>query len=97
MRMTAGHLFDDAVCYVVKIEAAFFAGDLGVEHHLKQQIAQFRLQFRPVLAGNRIGDFVGFFNGVRNDGGIGLFPIPRTTVIRIAQPGHHLQQGVHWR
>ena len=89
--MAASHLFDDAARHVGEVETAFLAGDLGVEHDLEQQIAQLRFQFVPILAGDGIGNFVGFLDGVRHDGGVGLFPIPRTTVVGIAQSRHHDQ------
>jgi hypothetical protein len=40
-----------------------------VEHHLQQQVAQLVLQIGQVVAVDRIGDFVGFLDGVRRDAG----------------------------
>ncbi len=69
-------------------------GHLRMEHDLQQQIAQFVLEVPHVAAINRIGDFVGFLNGVWRDAGEGLLHIPWATGLRIAQRGHDRQQRI---
>ena len=50
----------------------------GVKYHLQQEIAEFVAQIIEIAARDGIGDFIGFFDGVGNDGGEGLFEIPGT-------------------
>ncbi|KPZ18253.1 Uncharacterized protein ALO56_05246 [Pseudomonas viridiflava] len=92
MRMTAQQLADDAIDDPVEFEAPFFASQMGIEHHLKQQVAQLALKLIEVTLFDGIGHFVGFFQRVRDDGGVGLLQIPGAAVLRIAQPGHEVQK-----
>ncbi|MNR04505.1 hypothetical protein D3C85_1204710 [compost metagenome] len=92
MRMTADQLSGDAVDHAGELEAPFFPGQLAVIHHLEQQIAQLALHVIEVAALDGIGNFIGFFKGVRDDGGPGLLDVPRTTVLRVAQAVHQVQQ-----
>ncbi len=62
-----------------------------MEHHLEQQISQFVLEACHVAALDRIGDFVGFLDGIGRDAREGLLPIPRAAVGR-AQPRHDREQ-----
>ncbi len=91
VRVTAGHFFDDPPRHILEFKPTLLAGDLRVKHHLKEQVAQFVPQFRPVFTGDGVGDFVSFLDGVGHDGGVGLLPIPRTAVVWIAQSGHQGQ------
>ncbi|MNP64146.1 hypothetical protein D3C76_1596210 [compost metagenome] len=45
-----------------------------------------------VTALDGIGDFIGFLEGVRDDGRVGLLDVPRATELRVAQAIHQVQQ-----
>ncbi|MNL40877.1 hypothetical protein D3C87_1632550 [compost metagenome] len=90
--MTTDQFAGDAVDHPGKFETPFFPGQLAVIHHLEQQIAQLALQVIEVAALDGVGHFVGFFEGVRNDGRVGLLDVPRATVLRIAQTVHQVEQ-----
>ncbi|MNQ99137.1 hypothetical protein D3C85_1148600 [compost metagenome] len=90
--MTANQLAGDAVDHALKLEAPFFPGQLAVINHLEQQIAQFTLQVIEVTALNGVRHFVGFLQGMGDDGPVRLLDVPRTTVLRVAQAVHQVQQ-----
>ena len=92
--MTADQLAGDAVDHPGKLKTPFFARQLAVIHHLKQQIAQLALQVFKVTLLDGIGDLVGLFKGVGHDRLVGLLDVPRTTVLRVTQPGHEMEQVV---
>ena len=93
MGMAAHHLVGYRVGHVVIIEKPQFAGHLRVEHHLEQQIAQFVLQALHVVLGDRVGDLVGFLDGVGGDGPEILLHVPRAAALGITQFRHDLQQA----
>lgn len=92
VRVAANQFAGDAINHTVEFETPFFPGQLAVIHHLKQQIAQLALQMIKVTALDGISYFIGFFKGMRDDTGVSLFDIPRTAKLRIAQPGHEVEQ-----
>ena len=92
--MAANHLVRDAARDRVEIEAAVLPRHLGVEDDLEEQVAEFVPQRRPIALADRFGHLVGLLDRVGRDGLETLLQIPRATAIRIAQPGHDLQQPV---
>ena len=90
--MPARHLVADRRHHVAERERALFLRHPRVEHHLQQQVAELVLQIRQIATVDRIGDFVGFLDGVRRDGCKGLLEIPRATRHRIAQRRHDAEQ-----
>ncbi|MNE74476.1 hypothetical protein D3C80_1705590 [compost metagenome] len=94
MRVTADQLAGDAVDHSVEFETAFFARQLAVVNHLEQQVTEFALQVLEVAALDGVGDFVGFFEGVGDDGRVGLLEVPRAAILRVAQAGHEVEQVV---
>src|SRR3546814_4928072 len=54
----------------------------------------FVLQRRQVVAVDRVGDLVGLLDGVRGDGGEGLFDVPRAAVLAVTQAGHDVEQAL---
>jgi len=70
----------------------FFLCQLAVIHHLEQQVAQLALQVIEVATFDGVGDFVGLFQGVRDDARVGLLDVPRAPVLRVAQAIHQVQQ-----
>ena len=89
--MTANQLARDAIDHASELEASFLPGQLAVINHLEQQVAQLTLQVIEVTALDGVGDFIGFLEGVRDDGGVGLPDVPRATVLRVAQAVHQVQ------
>jgi hypothetical protein len=59
MGMAANQFFTDAFRNIAQIEPLVFLGDLGMEHHLQQEISQFFFEVSVVAMTNRICDFVG--------------------------------------
>jgi hypothetical protein len=94
VRMTPDQLADDGARYVVEIEATLLLSHAGVEHHLKQEVAQLVPEVVQLAAFDRVGDLIGLLHRVRRDGGEGLLDVPGTTVHRIAQARHDGQQLV---
>ncbi len=92
--MSTDQLAGDAVHHLVESEAILFASQLAVIDHLEQQVAQFLAQLReiPLLYGVRY--FVGFFQGVRDDGRVALLEIPGAAEFGIAQARHEVEQVV---
>ena len=92
--MSTDQLAGDAVHHLVESEAILFASQLAVINHLEQQVAQFLAQLReiPLLYGVRY--FVGFFQGVRDDGRVALLEIPGAAEFGIAQARHEVEQVV---
>ena len=76
MRMPGDHFGGDRLHDVAEIEQPAFLGHAGVEDDLEQQVAQLVLQVGPVLVLDGAGDFIGFLDRVRRDGGEGLLACP---------------------
>ena len=79
---------------VGKGEVSVFFRHSRVIDDLEQQVAELIAQRPEVPIGNRAGDLVGFLDGVRGNGGVGLLEIPRAAAIRCAQPGHDFEKTV---
>jgi hypothetical protein len=62
---------------------------------LQQQIAQFFLQRRQIVALDGVGDLVGFLDRVWRDGAEGLVDVPGTAMLAVAQPRHDGEQAGH--
>ncbi len=74
-----------------------FFSHARVEHDLEQQIAKFSAQFVHVVAIDRVGDLIGFFDRVRRDRAEILREIPIAAVRRVAQAGHDPEEAVDLR
>ena len=92
MGMTAQHFLRDGAGDVAEIEQPLLFRHLRVEHDLKQQVAQFLLQRRPVLFFDRARDLIGFLDRIWRDGAEGLLAVPRAARLRIPQPPHDGEQ-----
>lgn len=92
--MAALHLVDDGIDHVIEAEPVGFAGHLRMKYDLKQQITELVHQGVGLVAGDRIGNLVGFFDRVRGNAREGLLAIPGTASLWIAQLRHNLQQPV---
>ena len=85
--MAANHFFVNFGDYVGDAEAAFFVSDLGMEKDLEKEVAKFFSEFGVIGAVEGVEDFVGFFDEIGAEGGVGLFAVPGATV-RSAEAGH---------
>jgi hypothetical protein len=85
--VAANHFVVDFADDVVDGEAAIFGGDLGVEEDLEEEVAELFGEFGVVAGVESVEDFVGFFDEVGAEGGVGLFAVPRTAA-GSAETGH---------
>ena len=88
MRVAVDHLLGDGGRHVGEAEGLGFVSDLGMVDDLKQQVAQFLLERRHVIALDGVGDLVGFLDRVRRDRLEGLVDVPGAAVLPVPQPGH---------
>ncbi len=63
-------------------------------NHLEQEIAELVLQRVEIVARDRVGDLVGFLDGVGRDGREALLDVPRTAGVLVAQARHDGEQIV---
>src|SRR5215469_2307161 len=91
--VAADHFFVDFADHVGDREARFFAGNLGMEKHLEQKVAQFFGQLGVVGGIEGVEDFVGFLDEVGAKGRVGLLAVPRATA-RSAETVHDGDQFV---
>ena len=92
MRMPTDELFGDRGHDVAEIECALLLGHPGVKHDLQEQVAQLVAKIVEIAARDRVGDLVGFFDGVRRDRCEILFQIPGAAGLGRAQRCHDLDQ-----
>jgi hypothetical protein len=95
VRVTSQHLFGNGVGHIVKAEMACFVCHLRMEHDLKQQVTQFILQGRQIIALNRVSNLIGLFNGVGGNGRKTLFYIPRAAILGVPQLRHDREKLVN--
>jgi len=94
MGMAAYHLLGNGGGDGGKVEFVPFRRHLGIEHDLKQQIAQLILERGEIAGLDRFHHFIRLFQGMRSDGGEVLFEIPRAAIVPIAQAGHDIEQAI---
>ena len=80
MGVPAHQFLGDAKGDGVEGKAALLLGDLGVKHHLQQQVAEFLAQVGVVRGVDGGGDLVGLFQQAGAQRGVGLFLVPGTAV-----------------
>jgi hypothetical protein len=85
--MAADHFVVDFADDVVDGEATLFGGDLGVKEDLEEEVAEFFGEFGVVAGVEGVEDFVGFFDEVGAEGGVGLLAVPRAAA-GSAEAGH---------
>jgi hypothetical protein len=88
MGMAAHEFLANFVGNRIEIEPAFFDGDLGVENHLKKEVAEFFAEIGVVLEVDGVNDLVRFLQKACTQGGVGLFPVP-WAAIGSAKMCHH--------
>ena len=94
MGMAANQLVANASGNRIEIEALCFPGDLRVEHHLQQQVAEFLLEILVVTMTDCIGHFVGLFQDIWHQRGMGLFQVPGAARCWIPQLCHDIDQSL---
>ena len=94
VRVAALHLVADAVDHVVEREMAGILGHLRVEHDLELEIAELVGEAVHVVARDRVGDLIGFLDGVGRDRFERLDAVPFATADGIAQPAHDLGEAI---
>ncbi|MDT4788914.1 hypothetical protein FQZ97_213020 [compost metagenome] len=92
--MAADQLAGDGIHHAGELEAPLLLRQLAVIHHLEQQVAKFTGQMVEVATLDGVGHLVGFLDRVRNDAGVVLLQVPGAAILRVAQPGHQVQQVV---
>jgi hypothetical protein len=92
VRVPALHLVGNALEHVLEREQASFFGHLSVEHDLELKIAELINQTVHVVAGDRVGDFVRFFDRVGRDRVESLHAIPFAAAHGVAQATHDLDE-----
>ena len=79
MRVPPGHLLSNGLQNVCHSELALFPGNLAVEDHLEEDIAQL-LDDVPCFADiEGFERFIGFFDQIGSEGGVSLLTVPRAT------------------
>ena len=93
MGVAADHFGGNGEDNVAEGKMPGFLGDAGVIDDLEQQIAQFVGQRRHVGLFDRVGDLIGFLDGIGRDGGEGLVLVPGAARIGMAQRRHNLDKA----
>ena len=91
MGMAADELAVDGGQHICKVKMAGGAGDVGVEHHLHQDVAEFLGQRGPAAPVDGIQGFVAFLQEVAFQRFVGLFGIPGAAA-GAAQARHDFHQ-----
>ena len=94
MRVAALQLVADAVEHVVEREMAGFLGHLRVEHDLELEVAELVGQRVHVVAGDRVGDLIGFLDRVGRDRREVCTRSHSQPADRIAQPPHDRDEAL---
>ena len=94
MGVTADQFVADAVGNRIQIKALLLPSDLGMQHHLQQQIPQLFLHLGIAALADRIGHFMGLFQHVGHQRGMGLLQIPGTARCWIPELGHNIDQSL---
>src|SRR6476620_9308097 len=79
MAMPSDEFVGQSFQNVINGEIALLFRHLRIEQNLKQQIAEFPTELRPVTIVDCFQDLVGLFDGVGLDGIESLFAVPRTS------------------
>jgi hypothetical protein len=87
--MTPDQLVIDAPGHVIEIEVAPLIGQLGMEDHLQQDIAQFLAHVLHIIAVNGVQQLAGLVDERLTQGLVGLLAVPGAS-IRSPQAGHGL-------
>ena len=90
--MAPDHLGSEGLGDLAEVEVPAFARQMGMKHHLKQQISQLVAERGEVFARDRVGDLVGLLDGAGGDRLERLRAVPGTLA---AKSRHQLDQALH--
>ena len=93
MRMAADELLGESVRHLVEIKGSGLAGDLGVQHGLQQDVAEFIANLRGIAATDGLGHLVGLLNDMRDQRLMRLLHVPRTAAGRAQAMNDVAQAG----
>ena len=79
---------------IVEGKVALFLGHARVKHDLEQQIAKLAAQAIQIAAFDRIGDFIGFLDGIGRDRRESLCAVPFASRHRVPEPRHDAEEAV---
>ena len=79
--------------HLVDVELAFVGGDLRLEHHLHEHVAQLLAQVARGGPLDGVDGLVGLLDHVLGDGGVGLLAVPGAAV-GLAQLPYGAHEGV---
>ncbi len=82
MRMTTHHLLVHVSRNIIDGKQARVSGNLALQNHLKQNIAQLLPQVSHIAGFDGVDGFVSLFNHVVRDGSVRLLAVPRASVRR---------------
>ena len=77
VRVAANHFLIDFADDVSDGEASFFPSNLCVKKDLEKEVTQFFGEFGVIGAFKCVENFVGFFDEIGAEGGVGLLAVPR--------------------
>ena len=80
MRMAADEFVINAFKHIRHAKFALFAGNLGIQHNLEQQVAKLLGHFTRIFRIKRGQGFVGLFQQAGAQALVGLLPIPGTAI-----------------
>ena len=92
MGMPSDHFPRDRLDHIAERKRVLLFGHAGVKHDLQQEVAELVAQIVEIAARDRVGDFIGFLDGVGRDRRKILFEIPRTATARRAQLRHDVEE-----
>ena len=95
MRVAADHLSRDRLDHVAERKGVLLLGHAGVIDHLQQEIAEFVAEVVEIAARDRVGDLIGFLDGVGRDRRKILLEVPRAAGDGRAQRRHDLDEAVN--
>ena len=87
VRMAVDELLDEPSGDVVDVPAALVGGDLRMEDHLEQHVAELVADRGVVARVDRLDQLVRLLQQVPGEGAVGLLGVPRTPA-RAAEPRH---------
>ena len=94
VRMTGFQLVRDCRGDVGESERTLFLGHARMKHDLEQEIAEFAAERIAIVTLDRIGDFVGFLDGIGRDRRESLRTVPFAARDRVPEPGHDAEEAV---
>jgi len=90
VRMAVYQFVAQGVSHIRIVERPGFLTQLGVEHHMQQQVAQLLLDPLHIVVGDGIGQFIRLLDRIAPQRVERLLAIPRALA---AQRGHHVEQA----